>query len=137
MNFRTVYNTTYSTKISSQQLNDIKSDCTENTLLCAGGGVGNTDKLYLIACGNCRNVLQNTYRNKPKYSGSAYWYFTPGYSFGFSPNSTIKQTPVDSSDPSDSLRLSWYIDIYYGGWRLGDIVDLNHDRFYRKYIFIN
>jgi hypothetical protein len=58
--------------------------------------------------------------NTPHISNGIYWYFTSGYSFGFADSSTINQANADiASDPDAYSRMSWPLDVGYGGYRAG------------------
>ncbi|CAF1023597.1 unnamed protein product [Brachionus calyciflorus] len=37
-----------------------KSYCNSNSILCAGGGLADSNILGLVACGNCFQILTNT-----------------------------------------------------------------------------
>ena len=82
--------------------------------------------LLLVSCGSCLDILTTTELNKPRLVNGAWWYFTPGKSFGFAPSSSITQSSADIFDCDaslsckDSNRLSWHLDIRTG-WRIGNI----------------
>ncbi|RMZ97522.1 kinesin kif17, partial [Brachionus plicatilis] len=80
-----------------------------NSVLCAAGGLANSDNLLLISCANCQVVLTPTIINSPVFLGSAYWYLTDGKSFGFAPDSTVNQHNADTHDTSSPYRLSWHL----------------------------
>jgi len=120
--FKTVYDQLYSNKYIDPDLNNIKTQCNQNSLICVGGADGNNN-LLLVSCGSCLDILTTTIRNQPRFVNGAWWYFTPGYSFGFAPNSNINQDAADFFDCAgsicqDSNRLSWHLPGY--GWRLGN-----------------
>ena len=137
-----LYKRFYSAIISSEELRSIKKNyCEKDTILCVGGGDSNfivNGKIFinLISCGNCQMILSQTKLNSPQLVNDAYWYFTPGYSFGFAPTPTILQKKFDMYNMIlDELRLSWNID-YFGGGRLGTM-KLEMSKQYFKYIFSN
>jgi hypothetical protein len=71
-------------------------------------------------------VFTSTAINTPQLLNGTYWYFADNTygssgSIGFAPNSVINQFAADQQDASDRNRLSWHIDYYEGGWRLGCI----------------
>ncbi|CAF1098867.1 unnamed protein product, partial [Brachionus calyciflorus] len=132
LGFQIVYDQFYSNSTIYSDLTLLRNYCNPNSILCAGGGLANSDILLLVACGNCYQILTNTTKNSPKLVGSVYWYMTIDYSFGFSPSSTINQNRVDTYSLSDPLRLSWFIDSYSGGWRLGTITNLFTSTMYKK-----
>ncbi|CAF0991711.1 unnamed protein product [Brachionus calyciflorus] len=124
----------YSFNTTTLDLMNARSNCNSNSILCAAGGLVNSDILELVACGNCFQIMTNTTLNTPKLVGSVYWYLTPGKSFGFSPSFTISQTTSDQFNLSDPQRLSWHLDQPIGGWRLGNL-SLN-DNSYRKVLLV-
>ena len=107
--------------------------------MCVGGSdsVNDPFTLRVVACANCLSVTTQTSLNQPMFYGAAYWYFTDGQSFGFSPTNTINQYNADSTDLNSNLRVSWHLLGNVGGWRLGNITNLNDDLNYYKKIFIN
>jgi hypothetical protein len=121
--FQTVYDQLYSHNTTENELNDVKSKCNKDSIICIGGADSN-NKLLLVSCGLCLNILTATTPNQPRLVNGAWWYFTPGKSFGFAPNSTINQDRADNFGCKykgycdDPKRLSWDLD-GTGGWRLG------------------
>ena len=91
----TVYEQFYSHSTMSTDLDNARSQCNTTSILCAAGGLVNSDILDLVACGNCYAVLSPTTLNSPVFVGSVYWYMTAGKSFGFSPNSIITKNSAD------------------------------------------
>ncbi|RNA22762.1 kinesin kif17 [Brachionus plicatilis] len=130
--FSLVYNQNYYHVTTIAELINIKNQCSSNSVLCAAGGLANSDSLLLISCANCHAVLTPTIINIPVFLGSAYWYLTDGKSFGFAPDSTIHQGNADIYDASSLFRLSWHL-TGSGGWRLGNISGLNSHNNYKKY----
>ncbi len=135
--FKLVYNYPYSHVTTRPEILSVRSQCTSSTIICVGGNRYNETFLRLVACANCLNATTQTIRNQPKYNGGAYWYFTDGKSFGFSPNFTIDQNIADVNDQSSNLKLSWHLDGSNGGERLGNITNLNRDTNYYKKIYLN
>ncbi|CAF0865388.1 unnamed protein product [Brachionus calyciflorus] len=134
--FQKVYDQFYSHRTMSSDLTTARSYCNSNSILCAGGGLVDSDILELVACGNCFQILTETLIDAPNRVGSAYWYMTTGKSFGFSPIFTITQNTADTHDYSDPLRLSWHFDQNAGGWRLGTLTSLDNNIQYKKYILV-
>ncbi|CAF0838132.1 unnamed protein product [Brachionus calyciflorus] len=134
--FIKVYDVLYSYITIQSDLDNIKNKCNINSILCAGGGLVGSDVLDLVACANCYSVLTPTEKNKPVLIEEVYWYMTPDHSFGFSPNATIDQNSADIFDTTNPFRLSWHLNISFGGYRLGQLTGLNNDNNYKKYIFI-
>ena len=79
----------------------------------------NSNLLLTFACGNCLNITQSTALNTPNIYNGVYWYFTSGYSFGFSDTPTINQFLLDISGLSDAKKLSLSTDIFIGVMRCG------------------
>ena len=136
MGFTKIYDHTYDYITTDSEILDLRNRCNAGSVLCVGGGIRGDDNMRLVACGKCLSVLAVTVLNTPNYVSSAYWYYTPGQSFGFSPSSYITQSSCDSSNQNDNLRLCWHTDNNSGGWRLGNIVNLNSDSSYSKYVFL-
>ena len=68
--------------------------------------------------------------------GGAYWYFIPGYGFGFANVSSINLNNCDdSSYPNCASRLCWFMDNVFGGYRAGCTVSLKFDSNWRKVIY--
>ena len=105
--------------------------------MCVGGSGPESDNiLRVMACSDCLNITTQTQLNIPVFSGSAYWYFTPGVSFGFSPDSLIIQTYADAHDQYSNQRLSWDLNGIWGGWRLGNIAFLRTNSSYSKKVYL-
>ena len=51
LNYKPVYNFPYNTPTSVQDLEDIRSQCSDSTILCAGGSRSNSTKIELLSCG--------------------------------------------------------------------------------------
>jgi hypothetical protein len=127
--FKKVYDQSYSYShaTTSDELNNIKSQCNPNSIICVGGA-NNINTLLLVSCGSCLYILTTTILHQPILVNGAWWYFTPGYSFGFAPNSNINQYYADVFDCDsshinckESNRLSWHLMGADGGYRLGII----------------
>ena len=141
--YKVVSDILYGSVTTFAGLNAIKSNCSSQTVLCAGGAAVGSDNLLLVSCGNCLSVLNPTLKNQPVLNNGAYWYFSDLQSFGFSPIYNITQFQADTfdcvggySNCPDNTRLSWHLLGHVGGWRLGKLTHLNHDRNYRKIIFL-
>lgn len=132
--FRNVYNYTHSHYTTSAEIDAVRAQCNTYTTLCVGGTDSTT--FMLVSCGNCLVVTNPTTLNSPVLNNNAYWYRTYGYSFGFSPTSSIIQDLADYTDEPSNLKLSWHIDNSRGGWRIGTILLLESTSYY-KMMFIN
>ena len=62
----------------------------------------------------------------------AYWYLVPGKSFGFASSSAVDLSPADASTTDGQLRLSWHLTGNHGGYRCGELTQLNSSSEYRK-----
>ena len=91
-------------------------------VILSGKAVDSTT-ILLAAAAPTAQVFTETVRNTPQLHNGTYWYNTPTYSIGFSPNGVINQFTADAQTPSDPLRLSWHL--WGGGWRLGEINGFN------------
>ena len=134
--FRLVYNYPYSHLTTSTEILNIRDQCSTSSILCVGGNRPIDLLLRVVACANCLNITTKTNLDQPKMYGAAYWYFTDLKSFDFSPTSTITQNIADNYDKASNLRVSWHLDEKSGGWRLGDLVELNDNSMYYKKIYI-
>lgn len=134
--FSNVYNFAYGHSSTSEELNLIKSNCSANSILCAGGALAGSDNLLLVSCGNCLSVLSSTPHNQPVLINGAYWYFTPNYSFGYAPTNSVSQNTCDNFNPKDPLRLCYHLDQYVGGWSIGTLTYLNYDTAYVKILLL-
>jgi len=92
---------------------------TRDTLIAVGAG------------GVSSRVNERTSLNSPMYGNGAWFYFTPGYSFGFAESNIISQSlGPDRYSLGKSSRISWNLDCPYGicgGWRVGTQRNLNND----------
>ena len=117
------YKNLYSQRMKFRDFINIRENmCNSKSIICVGGGRKDNPKvLDLVACANCYSVLNETELNKPRFINKAWWYFTKEKSFGFSPSENINQKRYDVEDQQDEFRLSWHIDVQFGGGRLGRI----------------
>ena len=130
-----VYNKPYGHVTTSSEMDEIKRSCSRKTNLCLGGRDNTNDVLLVVACGLCDVVFTKTAPNTPNLHNGAYWYYTPGKSIGFAPNSTISNFwGSDGAFTSNNQRVSWDVD-FKGGWRLGSLIDLQSDRYYKVIFF--
>ncbi len=130
--FKIVYQQSYDTVTYRNDIEIIKNQCGYRTTLCLAGGKVGSDRLELIACGNCMKITTETSRNSPNLIESNYWYYHPGLSMGFSRSPNIIQEPYDIYDLNDNLILSWTLD-HLEKSRLGALLPGSN---YNKYIFI-
>jgi hypothetical protein len=132
-----VYNKPYNHKTTSSEMDEIKKSCLPTTNLCLAGRDSTNDVLLVVSCCLCSVIFTQTAKNTPNLHNGSYWYYTPGLSMGFAPNSTINQSWADVFDLSNNQRLSWHLnrvsEEYGGGWRFGSFTDLYYDniRYYK------
>ena len=131
-----IYNQTYDHETNDAEIARLKRYCQFDSMLCVGAGLTDYDIMRVVACANCLSVLAETPLNAPNYVGSAFWYYTPKKSFGFSPSANIMQNMCDYSEPNDNLRLCWHTSGNDGGFRAGNVLDLNTESFYSKYALL-
>jgi hypothetical protein len=118
-------------------------------VILSGKAVGSST-ILLAAAAPTAQVFTETVANTPQLLNGTYWYYSlsaPGFgafgSIGFAPTSVINQDSADRQDVSDQLRLSWHLDAFSGGWRLGEInefngaslVDMNSSTAYLKQVW--
>ena len=98
-------------------------------VILAGKALGSST-ILLAAAAPTAQVFTETVINTPQLLNGAYWYLTLDLfphlesefgSIGFAPTAEIDQSSADIEDNSDPLRLSWHLDTFNGGWRLGEI----------------
>ena len=121
---------------SFNHITTLASYCSASTILCFAGGVSYSDTLLTIACGNCLQITSQTTLNSPVFYGGAYWYFTNGYSIGYSPTSAISMGSADTMDGASDQRISYHMDGVSGGYRIGHYTYNNPEfakYFYFKY----
>ncbi len=64
----------------------------------------------------------------------AFWYYYPGYGFGFASERSIGLGMSDTASSSCEYRLSWTADGIHGGWRAGCTTSI-HDSSWRKVMY--
>ena len=137
MGFKLVYDYPYLHVTTYDDIEAIRDECNTSTIMCVGGGNQVVGLLRVVACANCLTITTLTQYNQTTFSGSAYWYFLFGYSFGFAPNPLINLNYGDTQDSMSNMRLSWYLDEVHGGYRLGDMTDLSFDDINYKKVFLS
>jgi hypothetical protein len=101
-----------------------------------GAKLSGSSTLALMAVARAREVFA---RNcDARWVNGAYWYNCVGKSFGFAASSSISldQSVADTASDQCEYRLSWFVDIYYGGYRAGCMTDLYSSTSYFKQIYI-
>ena len=120
----------------NNHITTIRANCSNDTLLCLGGGIKNSDLILTIACGNCLQITTETALNCPVFYGGAYWYYTNLKSIGFAPTSQITMNVADTCDLNSNQRLSFHLEGSSGGYRIGSYQS-NSDSTYSKYFYIS
>ena len=62
----------YFNSTTFEELNAIKSKCSFESMLCAGGAAKGSNNLQLISCGNCVSILTPTPENTAVLNNGAY-----------------------------------------------------------------
>jgi len=100
-------------------------------VILTGKAVGSST-LPILAAAPTAQVFTETDANTPQLLNGTYWYYSLSSilgenfgSIGFAPTSEINQTSADSEAPTNQFRLSWHLDAFAGGWRLGEINEVN------------
>jgi len=104
----------------------------EQYVILSGKAVGSST-ITLAAAAPTSAVFTETVRNTPQLLNGTYWYNTPTWSIGFAPTNVINQSSADFG--TTGLRLSWHLHPSTGGYRLGDILDLNSSTAYLKQVW--
>jgi hypothetical protein len=81
------------------------------------------------------DIKTQTALNTPHLANGVYWYFTPGYSFGFLNGTDLLQNQADVSTSNGAARLSWHLDLNMGGNRVGNQISMDYNTRYYKSIF--
>jgi hypothetical protein len=130
--WETIYDEFYSHK-TANSLSDIKSRCQRFALVLVGGRrVGETN-LKLCAIAPPAEVFRATTGDNTHEVSGAHWYCREGKAMGFAPSSSVTLSSADTSEKSDTRRLSWHL-TGSGGWRVGEQTGLNDSSDYRKVI---
>jgi hypothetical protein len=109
----------------------------ESFIIVTGKSIG-SNILTTVAAAPTNSVFTETSLNAPQLLNGTYWYYTPATSFGYSPTNQITQATADvtgcngqapqaSACESDPSRLSWHLDGFNGGYRLGNAGWINND----------
>ncbi|KAI8471087.1 MAG: hypothetical protein J3K34DRAFT_468555 [Monoraphidium minutum] len=106
---------------------------TGHTRVLVGCALVGAPTMRVAAAGPLSVVSAKTALNTPVQSGGVWWYWTTGWSFGFSESSSINQNQADVSNLGSNLRVSWHEDFY--GWRCGSLYSLSSSTSYLKIIY--
>ena len=112
----------------------------EQYVILSGKAVDSTT-ILLAAAAPTDQVFTETVINTPQLLNGTYWYFTlnigfgVGGSIGFAPTNQIAQGTADVQSASGSLRLSWHLEDFVGGYRIGTDTSLNSSTDYLKQVW--
>lgn len=136
------YSSEYNT---TTPLADVLATCSGQYLMLAGGATG-SNTLMLLAAGARSDVLFDTgTSNTPRNGNGVGWYYSPSYSWGFANQGDALLRAECDGNPG-ALRLCWQTNFVPGdplypvgglnpGYRIGDLVDLNSNPAYSRYIY--
>ncbi|KAL5505793.1 hypothetical protein EMCRGX_G007297 [Ephydatia muelleri] len=132
--FTKCYDQPYSHATTSADL----ANCMGSSLVFVGAKSSSGSNTFALgAFGVSSNVMKITSSATQAFidDGGAYWYRTPGWSFGFASSSSINLGRCDNNNPDCSHRLCFHLDQNVGGYRAGCTVGLNEDSTWRKVIY--
>ena len=133
------YEQTYATPIG----NSITPIRPSGQYVILSGKTAGSSTITLAAAAPTAQVFTETVKDTPQLINGTYWYYTldvqyisgPNYgSIGFSPTNNISQNVADFGT-SGPLRLSWHLVAGVGGYRIGDITELNSSTAYLKQVW--
>ena len=125
------YYQTYGTPTTTK---DILKCCNQYDAFLVAGTSPSSETFLVGAYGFTSTICKQTALDSPTSDlFGVWWYFTPSHSFGFADSGDISQTSADTK--AGANRLSWRLDQGDGGYRIGDITDLNGDSTYYKVIY--
>ena len=102
--------------------------------------VADSTTILLAAAAPTASVFTETVINTPQLLNGAYWYLTLATtvptegSIGFAPTAVINQDSADFGTLGEQ-RLSWHLISDVGGYRIGNITDLNYSTAYLKQVW--
>ena len=100
------------------------------------------NQLILAAMGEGKKVFKETKDIKETHEhNKVFWYFMRKKSFGFSETENVYLDEIDCIESRERRefekgKLSWCLTENFGGWRIGDITDLQDSINYEKIILI-
>ena len=136
------YEQTYQTQILSD---GIGLRPTGTYTILSGKAVGSST-ISLLAAAPTAEVFTQTTGNNTRLLNGTYWYYVPNVnatagSIGFADTSTVNLDIADNSNMSSLNRLSWHINLtnqapgQNGGYRLGDVTNINSSTAYLKQVW--
>lgn len=126
-----VYKKPYSDK-TNESIFDSKILNSKKILI--GARAVNSPSLLLAAMGRSNKILQQTNDNETIKENGVFWYFRKNHSFGFSDTENIHLGSADLLE--GKFKLSWHL-TGRGGYRIGEIKNLNDSEMFEKLIFIS
>ncbi|KAL0490163.1 cullin adaptor [Acrasis kona] len=129
-----IYNKPYSDKTTDQVFRTaIASSNNTATRILVAAKHKNSNTLALAAMGRINVVLKETNDSSTfNKENSVYWYHWKNHSFGFSDTRNINLGTADLLD--GKFKLSWHL-TGRGGYRVGDIKNLNESKEWEKLLF--
>ena len=135
--FEKVYDEPYSHPSTMEELLNIEATCTQRTILCVAAYEVGATHIQLMACGYCKYVLHaTTDMNNGVLHRGVYWYLLDDRSFGFSNIGNIQLESFISDRMQGEERLSWRLKGDYGGFRVGNSMELYDSEVWKKQIYI-
>mmetsp|Transcript_18857 Transcript_18857/g.61900 ORF Transcript_18857/g.61900 Transcript_18857/m.61900 type:complete len:118 (+) Transcript_18857:502-855(+) len=104
------------------------------TFILVGARFQNSSKLALAAMGRRSIVLDTDNDGSVVFENGVYWYLTE-FSFGFSDSDFVELMDCDVAEPESPKRLSWFIDLGWGGYRAGSHLDLYSKTKWEKVLY--
>jgi hypothetical protein len=127
-----IYHKPYADKTTEQVFRTALNGSATRILVAARHKNSNT--LALAAMGRINVVLKETSDSSPcNLENGVYWYHWKNHSFGFSDTRNINLGTADLLDGKQ--KLSWHL-TGRGGYRVGDIKNLNESKEWEKLVFV-
>jgi len=132
------YSATYSVSLGNSALDEV-AGCgggPGNNIMLAGRATG-SDTLLLLAQAPYADVFFNTgiNSNVTHNANGSEWYYSDNYSWGFTgAGQSVAKGQCDTLSGTD--RLCLHTIAGSGGWRVGNVTNLNDSRDYEKLIFV-
>lgn len=125
-----IYKKPYSDKTNESIFEKVQN----SKKILIGARAVNSPSLLLAAMGRTNKILQQTNDNETIKENGVFWYFRKNHSFGFSDTENIHLGSADLLE--GKFKLSWHL-TGKGGYRIGEIKNLNDSEMFEKLIFIS
>lgn len=126
--WKLVYRKPYSEKTLESDIDK----CIKWKRILVAARARNAPKLSLLAMGRAAKIIQDTVENETIEENGTFWYKWKNNAFGFSDTNKIQLGSADLLD--GKFKLSWHI-TGKGGYRIGDLKNLNDSNTFEKLIF--